>query len=596
MGGNWQEIGGVFAEALDIAPYLRAEFLDRRCADNPDLKREVLRLLALNEHPDDFLDRPASQLLPSTSEGEPLLFSGDLVADRFRVVKLLGMGGMGEVYEAADVVLGERVALKTVRSSPEEALQLDARLRREVQLARRVTHRSVCRVHDVARHTLQDGREVIVLTMELVEGETLAARLRRKALPTEEALRIAAQIAGALDAAHAQGVLHRDVKPANVMLAAENGGAPRAVLTDFGIARATEQTGTAALTRAGAMIGTPEYMAPELLRGEPATAQTDLYAFALIVCEMLSGIKTTVGAFSAKAFEARAADGGGADAGRGRSWARALTTALNPAPEHRFPTAGALVAALERDGLRPRVRWRKAAAAVAAAVLLALLAVAFRYYRQTEPRLAPASRVLLAPTTNGTGEPDFDGAGEILRSQLAQSAHFELVSEERVEAVLKLMKRTNDTAFEPPIAREVALREAAALVVYSSVTRIGPEVHPGHPPRTRRAAAGHHSEQLDANLRSAGARCVLRQLPRGRRLDSPGSWRECGRPRRPGSPARRHDHVLVGSSSALYECQPPHRPGAALGSRRAVRRSGADRSGLRDGPYAPRGRAHQPQA
>lgn len=475
MGGNWKEIGDLFAEALDLAPALRAEFLDRRCAHDPDLKREVLRLLALDEHPDDFLDCSPHRLLTGPSAHEPLFNPGDLVAERFRVVRLLGMGGMGEVYEAADALLGERVALKTVRSSAETALQLDARLRREVQLARRVTHPSVCRVHDVARHSLEDGREAVLLTMELVDGETLAARLLRGPLPAAEALRVAAQLAEALDAAHAQGVLHRDVKPANVLLASEDGTVPRAVLTDFGIARASEEAGTSALTRAGAVIGTPGYMAPELLRGEPATPKADLYAFALIVCEMLSGVRTSVGSFEPKAFEARVAAINSADTSRGRAWARALTTALDPDPERRFPTAGALVAALESEAIRPRTRWHKPLAVAAVALVVALSAVAFRYYGQGSPGLAPASRVLLAPTTNGTAEPDLDGAGEILRSQLAQSAHFELISEERVEAVLQLMKRGSDTALEPPIAREVAMREAAALVVYSSVSRIGPE-------------------------------------------------------------------------------------------------------------------------
>ncbi|MEO6239517.1 MAG: serine/threonine-protein kinase [Vicinamibacterales bacterium] len=207
------------------------------------------------------------------------------MADRFEVIRPIGRGGMGEVYEAFDRVLGERVALKVMRSTARDHAAMTARFRREVQLARRVTHPGVCRVHDVVFHRGESGQPLLVLTMELLEGETLGERLRRAPLSTPETLSITSEIAAALDAAHEHGILHGDIKPENVILAARSGGAPRAVLTDFGLARALG--GDHSLVEATVM-GTPAYMAPELFRGAAPSVATDLYAFALLTYRVLS--------------------------------------------------------------------------------------------------------------------------------------------------------------------------------------------------------------------------------------------------------------------------------------------------------------------
>src|SRR5688500_2443950 len=154
--------------------------------------------------------------------GEPAFSPGDRIAKRYRVVRFLARGGMGEVYEVEDRELRERVALKTVRGDVSRDHLAIERFRREIQLARKVTHPNVCRIFDVAFHG-----GVIFLTMELLEGETLAQRLRRAGpMSTEEALPVARQIAEALHAAHQAGIVHRDLKPGNVVLS-EARGAPR---------------------------------------------------------------------------------------------------------------------------------------------------------------------------------------------------------------------------------------------------------------------------------------------------------------------------------------------------------------------------------
>ncbi|HEV8582872.1 MAG TPA: tetratricopeptide repeat protein [Thermoanaerobaculia bacterium] len=226
---------------------------------------------------------------------EPAFAPETTIAGRYRVVRFIARGGMGEVYEVDDLELRERVALKTVR--PEVARDNVAveRFRREIQLARKVTHPNVCRIFDVSYHRdAGTGEGFIFLTMELLTGESLAERLRRSGpMSAEEALPIARQIAEGLHAAHQVGVVHRDLKPGNVMLV-ESRGATRAVVTDFGLAR-LEAGGEAAaehgltLTAAAAVVGTPAYLAPEQVEGSEITAATDIYALGIVLYEMLTG-------------------------------------------------------------------------------------------------------------------------------------------------------------------------------------------------------------------------------------------------------------------------------------------------------------------
>ena len=215
---------------------------------------------------------------------------GDTVASRYRIVCLIGSGGTGEVYEALDTALGESVALKALKPSVAgSAVQLE-RFRREIQTARKVTHPNVCRIFDIGIQSGSGGRPRFFLTMELLAGGSLADRLEHGDRYTpEEALPIAAQIADGLDAAHAAGVIHRDLKPGNIMLLPPPTGrfAPRAVITDFGIALSEEQSDMR-LTESDELLGTPEYMAPEQAEPGPATPATDIYALGLILYEMVS--------------------------------------------------------------------------------------------------------------------------------------------------------------------------------------------------------------------------------------------------------------------------------------------------------------------
>ena len=220
---------------------------------------------------------------------------GELLAGRFRIVRFVARGGMGEVYEAEDTELNERVALKTIRFEFAEEDRSAERFKREIQLARKVTHLNVCRTFDVFRHidTRADGRtaETMFVSMELLTGETLRDRIRRGGKMTEsEALPLVEQMAAGLDAAHRVGVVHRDFKSSNVILvpSEHSPAGVRAVITDFGLAHGLVPSGLS-LTGTQEVVGTPAYMAPEQLNGGAITPATDIYALGVVMFEMLTG-------------------------------------------------------------------------------------------------------------------------------------------------------------------------------------------------------------------------------------------------------------------------------------------------------------------
>jgi len=232
-----------------------------------------------------------------------------LIASRYRIIALLGRGGMGEVYRADDLTLGQPVALKFL---PDEAARdqgLLERFKNEVRIARRVSHPNVCRVYDVG-----DVEGHTFFTMEYVDGEDLASLLRRIGrLPEDKALDIARQLCAGLAAAHAKGVLHRDLKPANIML----DGRGQVVVTDFGLAGIADQ-----IQGNDVRSGTPAYMAPEQLAGKEVSTRSDIFSLGLVLYEVFTGKR----AFSAK-------PGGPAGAERTPSRPSSVVKDLNPVVE-----------------------------------------------------------------------------------------------------------------------------------------------------------------------------------------------------------------------------------------------------------------------
>jgi tRNA A-37 threonylcarbamoyl transferase component Bud32 len=297
---------------------------------------------------------------------------GDEIAGRYRVERLLGVGGMGEVYEVHDRTLDERVALKTVRGEMADQATVLARFRREAQLARKVTHPNVCRVFDVGHHLTPEGVVTLFMTMALVDGESLGVRLRRQGpLPLAEALPLAEQMAAALQAAHAEGVIHRDFKSDNVLLVTRD-GKRSAVVTDFGLARSRDD---ASLTRAGFVVGTPEYMAPEQAEKGEASVATDVYALGVVLYEMVTGRLP----FKPGSSETSEPPPSPREIRRDvdRIWDAVIQRCLDRDPLRRFASPMAVSVAL-RGPVRRRWQMMGAAGLVVAALLSLVLARTLR--------------------------------------------------------------------------------------------------------------------------------------------------------------------------------------------------------------------------
>lgn len=294
------------------------------------------------------------------------LAPGTMLAGRFRIEALLGAGGMGVVYRAHDTALDVPVALKLLR--PELTVRSDSfeRFRQELLLARQVSSPHVVRIHDLAQH---DGHWLI--SMDYVDGEGLDQRIDRGAMPLEDALRIARQIALGLQAAHARMVVHRDLKPANVLVDREG----NAYISDFGVARSLASSGLT-LAGTGAVIGTPDYLSPEQARGDPVDTRSDLYALGLIMHEMLTGAPAFQGATAAEAIVQRLVRTP-SPVTRERpdvpAWvARLIERLLRPRPAHRLPDAAAVIQAIDRRAMPRDLRAHRRAWLATVALLASI--------------------------------------------------------------------------------------------------------------------------------------------------------------------------------------------------------------------------------
>jgi len=288
---RWRQVSRIYYDALARDSRERVSFLREACRDDDALRQEVESLLAQPASAEDFLGEPglarAAELVDDSAE---VMLTGQRLG-AYQVLDLLGVGGMGEVYRARDTKLGRDVALKVLPrlfSADPERL---ARFEREARLLAALNH-----PHIAAIYGFEETTGVHALVLELVEGTTLAERLRRGPLPVTEAVRIARQIADALEAAHERGIVHRDLKPQNIKVKPDG----TVKVLDFGLAKATmagadnpdvSRVPTASLggTREGVILGTTSYMSPEQSRGHTVDKRTDIWAFGCVLYEMLTG-------------------------------------------------------------------------------------------------------------------------------------------------------------------------------------------------------------------------------------------------------------------------------------------------------------------
>ncbi len=430
--------------------------------------------------------------------GQHVLTSGHLLAQRYEILSLLGEGGMGAVYKAKDVELNRLVALKVIRPDLARNRAILDRFKQELILATQVTDRNVVRIYD-----LGEAEGMKFITMEFVEGEDLAHILhQRTKLPPHEAVVVIEQVCRALAAAHNVGVIHRDLKPQNIMW--EKTG--RILVMDFGLAKTLEGE---RMTQTGAMVGTMEYMSPEQALAQNLDQRSDIFSLGLIFYELLTG-QTPFRADSAlasliKRTQERVVPVAEFDSSIPQELSQIVGRCLERDVALRYQSAAELLADLElwqgtgKSGiiaarLRPGpARWAtENQRLLAGAAVLLLLLVAVVGYFLTRPRTAvlpaakqeaPAARprsLAILPFRNSSGDAKDDWIGssvaDMLSTDIGQSAHLHTVPTDRLHQVLSDLHVGSDAAVDPDTLRRVAQFSSADVLVSGQYARFGDQI------------------------------------------------------------------------------------------------------------------------
>jgi tetratricopeptide (TPR) repeat protein len=451
---------------------------------------------------------------------------GTLLGGRYRLLELAGAGGMGMVYRAHDEQLDVMVAVKVLRPDLAADGRWLERFKQELVLARQVTHPNVVRIHDIG----SDG-DLAFLTMDFVPGRSLRDLLEEhRRLAPERAAEIARQLALALGAAHRAGVIHRDLKPGNVLVEETAGGSLRVAITDFGVARSLGGQG---LTQPGMVVGTLGYLSPEQARGVALDGRSDLYTLGLLLYEMLTGELPFSAATEAEMLAQRLTG-----SPRNLRWAgvnvplplrEVVQRLLARDPVRRYQSAAEVVQGLDRHGPSPSSQIRRAA--VAAFCLLALVALGWtvrervRLARQgfapaaAVAATAPRHAVAILPLADETGRPDLawvaTGMPEMLAASLAESPELRVIDSQRVFRTLEDLKLPRGSLPEGEAQRLAMLLDADRLVggrVVAAGNRLRIDVSllttdpPGLPAAAFHAEAGpedtfHLIEELGRTLR-----------------------------------------------------------------------------------------------
>ncbi len=461
MPDNWKQISGLYHAALELPESERAAFLEA-CGADADVRREVASLLANESKADGLLEMPPLQVAAKmmAKEGLSLLNSPEFIGTTmippaqvasgmmlgpYKIEEQIGRGGMGEVWKASDTRLWRSVAIKTAHA------QFSDRFERESRAIAALNHPHICALYDVGPN---------FLVMELLEGETLAARLKKGKLPIAETLQYGAEIAGALAEAHEKGVIHRDLKPGNVMLT-KNG----AKVLDFGLAKSISDE---PLPTSKAVMGTPAYMAPEQRYGRDCDARTDLFALGLLLYEMATGTCAAPGvALKLKPLPERLA--------------HVIERCLATEPDKRWQLAADVSAELARareDFTRLKPGWSPLSgiptryAVGIAAIFLVLITSGVFWWKQAQAKpLTDKDVLVLSDFTNNTGDPVFNGAlRQALAFELEQSPFLKIMDDQQVSQTLQLMGRPAGQQITNDIAHEICIRAGEKATIGGSIT------------------------------------------------------------------------------------------------------------------------------
>jgi len=510
----WRRVEELRQRALEMDESRRAEFIKQSCGDDEVLRREVESLLAHEKKAEHFIESSALEVMGTIVARDSWVPQGaaKLIGSRvshYLVLKKLGAGGMGVVYEAEDTSLGRHVALKFLPDDLARDPQTLERFRREARAASALNHPNICTIYEIGE---AEGQTFIV--MELLEGLSLKQLIGRKPLKPDVLLDFGCQIADALRAAHAKGIIHRDIKPANIFVT----GNAQAKLLDFGLAkvsrRADELNSDAtldpSLTTVGSTMGTIAYMSPEQARGKPLDARTDIFSFGAVLYEMGTGVQPFRGDSTVDIFDGLLNRAPEAPVKLNPALPPQLENIVNKAlqkdPNLRYQDAAELKADLQRlkrdlesgradtaGAQGPPVVTPEVAAssptaqiggqyrsrryiriAFATAVAVGLVAAGWLFLPRHAHALNEKDTIVLSDFANSTGDPVFDDAlKQALAVDLGQSPFLNVLSDGRVQATLQQMTRSPSEKLTDVLAREVCQRSGSKVFISGSIASLG---------------------------------------------------------------------------------------------------------------------------
>lgn len=491
---RWSQIERIYHAALERDERQRSLYLQEMCQSDEELRKEVESLLARAERAEPFIESPALELAAKSLAAEP---SDSLLGKRlgaYEILKPLGSGGMGVVYQGRDSRLDRFVAIKVLSPGVEADPHRMRRFLLEAKAASALNHPNVATIYEIGES--DSGR---FIAMEYVDGQTLAARIKSSPLGVGQIVEIGIQIADALDEAHSKGIIHRDVKPANIMLTARG----QVKVLDFGLAKIAACEGRTFLGGSGAgtatvpglVLGTVQYMSTEQVLGHDLDQRTDLFSLGVVLYEMATSRPPFAGATATETMDQILHQQPQAITRLNPCVPPELEHIVNKALEKdrqaRYPFAKDLLAELK--GLREELHTKQAQPtakaakprrlkkittriAVSAVASFLVLAAAAIWNSRQEPVLSFAERdwVLISDSENLTGESVFDKSLTTAFSiSLEQSSHANVYPRSRVRETLRMMKKPEGERIDETLGQEIALREGIKALVVPGISGIG---------------------------------------------------------------------------------------------------------------------------